>query len=529
MIKKIKLRGLVNIALLFLVFSLAGCLQSSGNSTPTNKARSSNTSLIDPSNTPSIAPTRTLLVTEIALTLTPQADNRRESYLFPSDIDKEIAEVIQIVLEERLSYSTYREERFFSYVLLKPLDITNDGIIKAYIFVMNRKYYVNQGKLIEGGGGDIPAALFMEEKENGWDVVIETPTAGQWGSSMREIFPADVYPLLSHSSPIPYEAIKENIIHQAEQHFGLIFDPINSGFPKTEHTPTPSIRILTLTPTPTLDLSSLEMDIEGRVNIRDDSLTIQVDLYPKVRRPFYKGLISSNWRVFIHKRRADNHYPEQNALIMDEIKESVNKYEFNVSAPLEELQNKFGDNRGFVYQVVDKTGEVFWQDEFYINNNLINQYQDNSKNIIPENYPDYVNEGLIIGFPNLLSNNISPLFLSDGNNITIKEPQGGFYGLHYQFGFCAATGITSTNELQELSENLVIELFLYQEDGFYINQEATVLSGEISGAGGVLQANFPHNWLDVKRTHNQIYYLRIADRDGTIYNEAYIHFFPNTP
>jgi hypothetical protein len=531
MSKHFNLREKIFFSLLVMALGMTSCVQGVHDpGTMTTTLNPETTGLTD---TASTSPPESLLTTEMATTLTPQADDRRGSYLFPSDIDEEIAEVIQLALEERLSYSHQRGERFFSYVLLKPLEKTDDGVIKAYLYVENHKYYVDHGELKEGGGGDIPAAVIMEKKEDGWRVEVETPIAGQWGSSIREIFPEEVLPLLFNSPPIPYEAIDENIIQQAEEHFGLIFDSDKNSFPPKDSTPTPSVRILTLTPTPTLDISTLEPDVSARVFITDEYILIGVDLYREVGRPFQKGLLSSNWRVYLYQRQADHNYVNQDVLVLDDLKDSADtghlNNEFYVKVPLDKVQNHFGDRRDLFYQIVNEKGDIAWQDEIYLDHDLSRQYPESYPKIFPEDYPEIVRKGIVIGYPNLLSINIAPVFLPSGKFIPIKEPRGGFYGLDYRYNFGYATGITATVELQKISDELVIEVIPYREDGLFTNQRGTVLSGEISGVSGILQANFPHEWLDNKRDNDQKFYLRIADEDGNIYKEAYIHFIPYAP
>ncbi len=512
-----------------MVLIMAGCTQNIEDHHLANTNMVLNTVVVTPSNTVRVSPSGTVLPTVLFLTMTTQADSRRDRYLLPSDIDEEIANVIQLALEKRLSPTAYRGKRFFSYVLLKPPEETEDGVIKAFLFVENRVFYVDRGELKEGGGGDIPAVVIMEKKENGWRVEVQTPVPGEWGSSIREIFPEELLPLIFHSPPIPYEAIEKNIIQQAEEHFGLAFYAAKNSFPPKYNTATPALRILTLTPTPTLDISTLELDVSGRMYIGDEYVSIAVDLYPKVARPFYKGVLSSGWQVYIYRRRANEDDSTQNALVLDEPKEADGRYEFSVKVPLDEILTRFGDSRGFMYQIVDDADEVFFQDEFYIQHGLNTQYQGDSKKTFPDGYPDYVNEGLIIGFPNLLSNNISPVFLTNEGAITVQEPRGGFYRLHFEYNFATATGITGTDELRTLSKNLLIELFPCQENGFCNDQEAIVLSGVISGVSGILQASFPHEWLDQERDDAQTFCLRIADKDNNVYKEVYLHFIPYTP
>ena len=450
-------------------------------------------------------------------------DDRQNSYIFPSQIDQKIAEVIQRGLEERLVFTTIRGDVFYSYVLLKPVEQTGDNVLTAYLYVQFREFYVDRGELFEGGGGNIPAALIMEEKEQGWHIDLQTPTPGnQWGSSIRDIFPEDVWPLLVQSPPLPYEAIGENTIHQAEEQFGLKFDPEENSFPPTGNTPTHAVQILTLTPTPTVDLSTLDLKVSVLLFITSAGITIQIDLYPKVKRPYYKGLLSSGWRVFIHQRNRDNKYTEGKALILDEIHESENQYEFSVRTTVEDIQHQFENRRDLIYQIVDQSGNVAWQDDLYLSMNL-SQYSDN-------NLPgDISNNGWVVGKPNLMDED--QIFYTDRQEkfIVITGIRGGFYELVYTFNLAGVTGITATSEMEALAEEIICELFSYDDDGNTLAKNSEFLSGEVIFIAGLYSVYFPPDWLSSEQFPERSYYLKITDGNGTIIQEDFIHFFPYIP
>ncbi len=519
--------------LFFIIFVMAGC-GSMNNSKPTPAITLSNTEIINPTNTISISPSpsETLSPTMILPTTTeiPQAYDLMDNYLFPADIYPKIAEVIQAALEERLSYSSYRGEQFFSYALFLPLEKTDDGIIKAYLQAKHRVFYVAHGEIKENGGGDIPAVVTMEEKENGWRIEVDTPQMGNWGPSIREMFPEEILPLIfdhSYLSKPVFEAINKNIVQQAEEHFGLVFDADKNSFLTIHNdTPEPSISILTLTPTPTTDISVLEPDVSTRVFINDEYISIGVNLYRERITPFQRGLLSSGWIVYLYKRQADNNYSIQNAIDFDDTKKHAGSSEFSVLVPLEQVHRQFGDTRSLIYQVVDKTGKVFLQDDIYLDTELSHQYPDNPEKDFSNDYREDVTEGVIIGNPNLLSSNISPVFIPNEDFIIIKEPQGGFHSLTYSYNFGRVEGITATSELDNLSKTLIVEVFPYREDGLYVSANKTVLSKKIPGVSGILSAQFPHEWLDKKRDNAQNFYLRIADENGNILKEAYLHFIP---
>lgn len=490
--------------------------------------------------TTTMQPSATLMPTLVLLTETAmaQADQLTGKYLFPDEIDSKIAEVIQAALEKRLGWKQEHiwrgRKQFFSYALFTPLKKSKDGTITAYAQVEYRVFYVEHGALKEGGGGDIPAAVIMEEQENGWDVQVLTPKSGNWGDNIREIFPEEIHPLIfDHSAatkPV-YEAIYHDIVQQAEETFGLVFDEDKNSLQALGvNDVTPSVVILTVTPTPTTDISLLEAEISTDVFVTDEHITISVDLYRGYLSAYQRGLLSADWAIQLYKRQTDNHYNPKDAIVLTHLMESARGGEFAVQISLEEVRHRFGDARGLIYQVVDKTGKVFFQDEIYINHNLNRQSPSSTEKSFSDAYSEYVNQGLILGFPNLFSETVIPVFLTEDNIITVKEPHGGFHSLHFEYGFAQATGITSTNDLQTLSENLVIQVFPYQESDSYSSQEAIALKGKISGVSGVLQASFPHAWLDEKSHRvEQKFYLRIGDKNGNIYKEAYILFIPYTP
>ena len=520
------------ITLFFIIFVVVGC-GSMDDSSPPPAIAASNTVKIDSTNTITLSPTMVLTTG----TPVPQAYNLIENYLFPEDIDPKIAEVIQAALEMRLGRKQehiYRDgKRFFSYALFSPLEKSDDGVIMAYLQANNRVFYVDHGELKEGGGGNIPAAVIMEERENGWRVDVLTPEAGNWGPSIREIFPEEIHPLIFDHSPAIkpiHEAIYHNIVQQAEEHFGLVFDAEKNNLQALGiNDTTPNVIILTVTPTPTTDISTLTLDISGNVYFNEEYISIGVSLYREKISSFQKGLLSSNWAVYLYKRDPDNNYVVQNAIVLDEVKEAATLNEFYVRIPLEQVRQQLGDTRGLVYQVADKTGKVFFQDEIYIDSDLVKQYSDNPERDFPNTYREDLTEGLIIGTPNLLSSNISPVFIPNENLITIKESKGGFYNLTYSYNFSLVEGISGSSELEDISKTLIVEVFPHSENDSYTLENKTVLSKEISGVSGILSAEFPHEWSDKKRHSKQKFYLRISDKNGEIYKETYLQFIPYAP
>ena len=531
------------VSMFILLFMATGCLQKQPPLTDTTPAKHIPSPSPSRQDSPSPAflqaspsPTATVFPTILFMTQTANADTTNKwHYLFPSEIDQETNEVIRLALQNRLFHRPLRWGKlFFSYVLVKPPEKIPTGKTCVYLFVEHRIFYVDQGKLIERGGGDIPAAVIMEKQTNGWWVDVKTPISGNWGPSIHEIFPDNIFPLLFHSPPIPYKAIKQNIVRQAEDFFGLPFNTAKNNYlNRKTATPNP-IKILTLTPTPTVDITSLSLNISTHVITQKNTITFDVDLFPKVVRPFYKGLLSSGWKIRIFPWPTYSQNRKEPSLILDNLKESLTIYEFSAQVDLKVLENKLGDYRGFTFQILDKNNQVQYQDEFYINQGIKNQYQ-NSSLSFPEKYPEFARQGIFAGFPNLLSSHVTPIFLTEtarddpSSVTTIVEPKGGFFYLFYDFGFASAAKLTSTKDIEEISKKLVIEVFPYNQNDPIKKASGTKLTGKISGVSGLLHVRFPHQWLDRHRDKEQIYRLLIANENGTVYKEALFRFVPYTP
>jgi hypothetical protein len=482
-----------------------------------------------PIHTTALPTTPSPLPLEYYATLTIQADPRLDSYLFPAEIDPEIAQVIQLVLEERLHFTARRGKHFTSYVLLNPVEKTDAGREKVYLFVISHEFYVEGGELKEGGGGQIPVALTLKKHPEGWHAEMETTLGGDWGTRLREIFPVEVLPLLSNFPPTISRMINENIIQQAESHYGLVFDEAANSFPPTGITATPAVVLLTLTPTPTVDLQSITPNVRARSLVTANRISIMVNLYDGLTRPFEKGLVSADWHVYLFTRNADGNYPLMEGLLLDSYKsyDGASGNEFSLAIPLEYILEFCGENRGLVYQVTDKSGEVFWEEEIYLSRDLVHIYYNDEGRDFPNDYPQAVVEGVLTGEPNLMTNSSILIFTQENGEFILQEPPGGFYSLAYQYDIYQATGISSTAALEELSGNLSYELYPYNENGVYNKAEALILEGEISGGSGTLSVKFPHSWLDKDRRYIEKYLLIIHESEGTFYQEIILKFKPS--
>ena len=461
--------------------------------------------------------------TEFYSTQTAEADPRLDSYLLPAEIDPEIAQVIQLALIERQHYTPRRGKYFTTYVLLGPLEKTTDGQDKAYLFTRSQEFYVEGGELKEAGGGQLPAALSLEKHPQGWHVELETPAGGDWGTRLREIFPEDLLPLLTNFPTQIRQEIKKNLIQQAESYFGVEYTDGGEDYSYLGHTPTPPVVLLTLTPTPTVDLASLKPTVKASSLVTINSVSISVNLYDGLTREFQKGLVSADWHVYLFHRSPDRNYPLESGLLLDGYKEYAGPsgYEFALHIPLEEVLSYAEENRGLVYQVINNQGEVFWEEEIYLGTGLVHTYFNAEGKDFPNDFPKDVNEGVMLGTPNLISNKEILIFTPENDEFIVQEPTGGYFSLSYQY---RVPHLTSTTALEELSEALVFELYTESAGG---NNNVLCLEGGISGTSGVLKVDFPHSWLDHEWENMEEYLLIIQDTSGSFYKEISFQFNPS--
>jgi hypothetical protein len=180
-----------------------------------------------------------------------------------------------------------------------------------------------------------------------------------------------------------------------------------------------------------------------------------------------------------------------------------------------------GENRGLVYQVVDKKGDVFWEEEIYLGKDLRHTYFNLEGKDFPNDFPRDLEDSVMLGTPNLMVDKEIPIFTPENEKFILQEPSGGFFSLSYQY---QVPHLTSTAALEELSQALIINL--YPEDNA-CNTDILSLEGEISGVSGVLTVEFPHTWLDRERLNSEEYLLIIQDQTGSFYKEIRFQFNPS--
>lgn len=542
MSKHIRSRGLFFVSLFFLAVSVISCSPAldSAIATPTS---TSDIAIIEPTLLATSYSTLTPAFIRTTPSLTPSPPTY-DGTLFPPNIeDPVIAEVIQTALIERIGIASFGGVPFCSYELLIPVQTKADGTIKVFLQVLCQEYYEDYGVLQSGTGISIPVALTLDEREEGWYVEHQTPEAGNWGPSLREIFPSQSWPRISAPTGLTADGktLSQNNIQQAEEYFGLLVNPtpkwLLPSTPTSTPRPTSSVRILTPTPTPTLPVLSTLILEASRVSVSQQSsssgpfwITVRLESVPRLSTgplnnrltTFQKGLLSSGWRVYLYQRRVDDDYSDQAALLLDDVHDPhAWEHTFEVEFTQEEVLDQLGDHRDLVYQIVDGAGNVSWQGEFYDSTGL-SQF--------PADYGAETAEGVVVGYPKLVSGDTA-LFAHQGMFIPIEEPRGGFDHLHYEFDFWKQSGTTMTSfELMDLMEELAIRVFPYREDGDYAIENSFALSGRtLAGGGPFFRVHFPYNWLSEASKSDQKYYLRIADGEGNIYIEDYFHFIPFAP
>jgi hypothetical protein len=420
-----------------------------------------------------------------------------------------------------------------------PIQKDSEGRTRVYIWTLCNEFFVESGILQKGSGISVPVALTLEERPEGWNVEINRPVTGNWGPSIKAIFPLETWKLLFASEPseIEYrnallEPLSQNNIRQATEIFGLSFEPTPKGNIKSTSTsrPTSFFRLITLTPTATLDLSTFKEVSDVAFNWADNRLQLMVQIGNDYNNgfqitSFQKALLSKGWQVHIYQYQTDEMYSEGDAFVLKNIKDPQqvdSRYTFLVETTLEELQNRFRDRRDLVCQVINENGKVVWQSNLYLSNNF---------SWLPEEvYRTGIvyGNGVVVGYPNLLSQDRS-LFLHEEEFITVKEPIGGFYRLSYTFSLAQVAKPMSVYDLVEFSKRLVVRIFQYHENGEYAVGNGYVLSGEVSATSGIFTVDFPNSWLSHSFKGTTDYYLRIEDIDGNIIKEEFFHFIEFAP
>ena len=159
-------------------------------------------------------------------------------FLFSADIeDPLLAEAIQSALPEQIGVVGFGGHSFCSYALLMPLQTTANGDVQAYLQVFCNEFYLEEGTLWQGTGISVPVAFTLAKQGEVWYVIeSQRPKMGNWGESLREIFPPEALRLLINSTPdeisrhnAVINILYQKNIHQASEFYGLPFVPTPAG------------------------------------------------------------------------------------------------------------------------------------------------------------------------------------------------------------------------------------------------------------------------------------------------------------
>ena len=114
-----------------------------------------------------------------------------------------------------------------------------------------------------------------------------------------------------------------------------------------------------------------------------------------------------------------------------------------------------------------------------------------------------------------------------GQVITVVQPHGGFYQLHYYAKDAIRwySGIWT----EETPGEMIIQVFLFREDGIYDSENAYTLPDH-------RKIQVPKNYdFEVAFTYNELtdvlgqgnaFYVRFLDKNGNIIGEDYFYFVP---
>ena len=194
---------------------------------------------------------------------------------------------------------------------------------------------------------------------------------------------------------------------------------------------------------------------------------------------------------------------------------------FLAETSLEEIQKQFGNHRVFDYQIANGMGEVQAAHSFYLN--PYGEY------LLSDTFADVSRlAGGIVGYPAVMGES-KAVFPRTGQVITVVQPREGFYQFHYY----AKSAIRWYSGLwtEETPGEIIIQFFLFRDDGIYDSENAFILPD-----GRKIQE--PKNYdFEVSFTYDELinalglgnaFYVRFLDKDGNIVGEDYLYFVSGT-
>jgi hypothetical protein len=156
------------------------------------------------------------------------------SYLYPKDLnDPVLVAAIQAVVLERFGDANFGGRPFCSFMLFAPPRADASGTISLYLEYLCQEFYIVNGILEEGSGGTQPVALRMAKGTEGWEVLeCWTPQRGNWGPSIRSVFPPETWALVftPDSRAIGRRnaaghVVGQEVLRQADEFYGLPYVP----------------------------------------------------------------------------------------------------------------------------------------------------------------------------------------------------------------------------------------------------------------------------------------------------------------
>jgi len=231
---------------------------------------------------------------------------------------------------------------------------------------------------------------------------------------------------------------------------------------------------------------------------------------------------NAGWQIVIYRHIGGEKLTNQSALVLDNIQEinCDSRTALLIKTSLEEIQKELGNHRVFDYQVVDENGDIKLKHSFYLN-----PY---SSYLISDTFGDVDRlDGGIIGYPNLIDES-KAVFPHEGKVIPVNEPRGGFFQLHYLVRV-SRLRLSSGVWTEETSNEVVIQVFLYRDDGIY-NVENSYMIPDQRKIRGPKNYDFKV-FLTIDELRESLgqgnaFYLRFLDKNGNILGEEYLYFVP---
>jgi hypothetical protein len=231
----------------------------------------------------------------------------------------------------------------------------------------------------------------------------------------------------------------------------------------------------------------------------------------------------SGWQIIIYSPLEDKNVKERPTLVLD-LDQKIScdsRPAFFAETSLEEIQEELGNQRVFDYQIVNGKGDIQLEHSLYLN--------PSGGYLISDTFGDVRGlDGGIIGYPNLIGE-IKAVFPRAGRVITVHEPRGGFCQLQY----FAKPAIRWYSGLwtEETPYEIIIQVFLYRDDGVYQPEQAYTFPEhrKIKGRRSYdFRVSFTFDELKDALGHGNEFYVRFLDQDGNIVGEDYFYFIPYT-